>query len=244
MYNLFNHVHVDLRFALRRIGFSGGLKSIEQQVGIERCPEARGLDGWDAVRLWREFEHGSEESLEVLLAYNREDIKNLMPLMKKVFEELGSGVTGAAVAMPVELKCRLIGHGSAAYDEMVKLRDEVLRKPLGLVFAPDFLEREKQDTLLGCYAGERIVGCCILTATAPHEPQLRQMAVAADCQKKGVGRVLIEFAEAVARARGAKRMFMHARKSAAGFYEKLGYKICGPEFTEVSLPHFEMDKKL
>jgi predicted GNAT family N-acyltransferase len=37
---------------------------------------------------------------------------------------------------------------------------------------------------------------------------------------------------------------MHARKSAVGFYEKLGYKIVGDEFEEVTIPHFEMQKTL
>jgi len=37
---------------------------------------------------------------------------------------------------------------------------------------------------------------------------------------------------------------MHARKNAIGFYEKMGYKVKGPEFQEVSIPHYEMEKKL
>jgi predicted GNAT family N-acyltransferase len=37
---------------------------------------------------------------------------------------------------------------------------------------------------------------------------------------------------------------MHARKSAVGFYEKLGYEIEGDEFEEVTIPHYEMQKTL
>jgi hypothetical protein len=37
---------------------------------------------------------------------------------------------------------------------------------------------------------------------------------------------------------------MHARKTAVGFYEKQGYEILGDEFLEVSVPHYEMRKKL
>ncbi len=86
--NLFNHIHVDLRVPLHRLGLRDGLKLIEQMVGIERGPLAQGLDGWDAVRLWREWQEGSTRSLEVLLAYNREDIVNLAPLMRLAFERL------------------------------------------------------------------------------------------------------------------------------------------------------------
>jgi len=81
-------LHVDLCPALRRLGYKGGLKRIEQQLGIERSPETQGLDGWDAVRLWREWEQGSEESLELLKAYNREDIVNLEQLMRFAYRGL------------------------------------------------------------------------------------------------------------------------------------------------------------
>ena len=87
-YNFFNHVHIDLRFPLKRLGLTGGLKRIEETLGIQRSPRTRGLDGWDAVRLWNEYQDGSEAALELLLEYNREDIKNLQPLMRLVHGEL------------------------------------------------------------------------------------------------------------------------------------------------------------
>lgn len=94
-YNLFNHIHIDLRFPLRRLGYAGGLKKIEQAFGIERSERTKGLDGWDAVRLWREYEHGHDDALDLLLEYNREDIKNLEPLMKFVSREMSKSL-GAA----------------------------------------------------------------------------------------------------------------------------------------------------
>ena len=84
----FDQLHVDLCPALRRLGYKGGLKRIERQLGIERSPETEGLDGWDAVRLWREWEQGSEESLDLLKAYNREDIVNLERLMRFAYRGL------------------------------------------------------------------------------------------------------------------------------------------------------------
>jgi predicted GNAT family N-acyltransferase len=37
---------------------------------------------------------------------------------------------------------------------------------------------------------------------------------------------------------------MHARKTALGFYEKLGYRVAGDEFIEVTIPHYVMEKDL
>jgi predicted GNAT family N-acyltransferase len=54
----------------------------------------------------------------------------------------------------------------------------------------------------------------------------------------------MQFAENLARDRGNKKLTMHARKSACGFYEKLGYKIVSGEFEEVTIPHYIMEKEL
>ena len=70
------------------------------------------------------------------------------------------------------------------------------------------------------------------------------MAVLNNLQGKGVGSAILSFAENIARDRGYKVLTMHARKNAIGFYEKMGYKVAGEEFTEVTIPHYLMEKNL
>jgi predicted GNAT family N-acyltransferase len=139
---------------------------------------------------------------------------------------------------------KIIEHGSKEYRQMVDLRFQLLRKPLGLDFTAEDLDKEKDDILIGIFDEDLLEGCCILTKIAPQTVKLRQMAVNSGLQGKGIGRVLMTFAENVARDRGMRRMVMHARKSAIGFYEKLGYRTCSEEFLEVTIPHFEMEKSL
>lgn len=139
---------------------------------------------------------------------------------------------------------RIIDYGTSEYKLMLDLRFQILRKPLGLEFVPEELEKEKEDILICCMEDDRIEGCCQLTDLGDKTVRLRQMAVVSGLQGKGVGRVLMQFAENIARDRGYKKIVMHARKTAVGFYEKLGYRITGEEFSEVTLPHFEMEKSL
>ena len=87
-HSLLQHLHLDLRFPLHRLGLRGGLKKIEVRMGLTRSGATRGLDGWDAVRLWRDYREGSKEALDVLLQYNREDVEHLLPLAEYVFAEL------------------------------------------------------------------------------------------------------------------------------------------------------------
>ena len=139
---------------------------------------------------------------------------------------------------------KIIDHGTREYQQMVKLREDVLRKPLGLGFDNDELEDEKDNMLIAAFEDDDILGCCMLVEEKPDTVRLRQMAVLNDLQGKGIGRALMNFAENLARDRGYKTLSMHARKNAIGFYEKMGYVVSSPEFTEVTIPHFVMEKRL
>jgi GNAT superfamily N-acetyltransferase len=139
---------------------------------------------------------------------------------------------------------KLIDYGTPEYQQMVQLRNDILRKPLGMAFQKEELEKETEDILIGAFEDDKMLGCCMLIETEPGTVRLRQMAVLNNLQGKGIGRALMQFAENIARDRGFKRITMHARKSATGFYEKLGYAISGGEFIEVTLPHVVMEKRL
>ena len=139
---------------------------------------------------------------------------------------------------------KIIDHGSREYQQMVQLRDDILRKPLGLHFTPEELESEKQNLMMGAFEDDSMLGCCMLVEEEPYTVRLRQMAVINDLQGKGVGTALMNFAENLARDRGYKKITMHARKNAVGFYEKLGYKKVGKEFEEITIPHYVMEKQL
>jgi len=91
----FDQLHADLCWALRRLGLTGGLKQIETALHIPRSPETRGLDGWDAVRLWREWQAGSQEALALLKRYNEEDVCNLETLMQHGYRELRARLVAA-----------------------------------------------------------------------------------------------------------------------------------------------------
>lgn len=127
---------------------------------------------------------------------------------------------------------------------MLALRDAILRKPLGLHFDSDELESEKKNLHIAAFEDDQMLGCCMLVQENDETVRLRQMAVMNDLQGKGIGRALMQFAENLARDRGYKKISMHARKNAAGFYEKMGYKKVGEEFTEITIPHYVMEKEL
>jgi predicted GNAT family N-acyltransferase len=139
---------------------------------------------------------------------------------------------------------RLIDYGSPEYEKMLRLRNDLLRKPLGLSFDPGELEKEKDDVLMGAFEDDRLLGCCLLTRINAKTMRLRQMAVPNNLQGKGIGRALMIFAENIARDMGYDTLMMHARVTATGFYEKMGYVKKDGQFIEITIPHVVMEKSI
>ena len=137
-----------------------------------------------------------------------------------------------------------IQYNSDNYHETVSLRDKILRKPLGLSFTQDYLEKEVNDIHLAVFLDGKIVGCLILTPLVNEQIQMRQVAVDSSLQKSGVGRLLVEASERLAKDLGFKELILHARETAIPFYLKLNYEIYGEPYTEVSIPHRNMKKAL
>jgi len=76
-----NHAQIDLRYVLYSLGFRGGLKGVERQLGTDRG-DLRDIDGFFAVLLWDEYQKsGDQKALDTLLAYNVQDTITLEKLM-------------------------------------------------------------------------------------------------------------------------------------------------------------------
>lgn len=85
---MFDIPHFDLCFAAKKLKIKGGLKKLEQALGIERNESVQGFNGYDAVKLWQLSEQGSTEARELLITYNREDTVNLMTLAAILYKQL------------------------------------------------------------------------------------------------------------------------------------------------------------
>lgn len=73
--------HIDVCCLGRQLGYHGGLKAIETQLGIQRPGELLGMNGDDACRLWNRWRHSRDgEARTTLLAYNEADCVNLQLL--------------------------------------------------------------------------------------------------------------------------------------------------------------------
>ena len=146
--------------------------------------------------------------------------------------------------LALSVSCREFPFDSDLYREAVRLREEVLRKPLGRAWEARDFRGEDTSFHLGAFVDDRLVGVLILRPVDATTVQMRQVAVATDVQGRGIGSVLVRYAEQFAAARGYTRISAHARERALAFYRKLAYRVIGERFTEIDLPHFTIEKIL
>lgn len=79
--------HVDLRYACKRLGLTGGQKAIEQKLRISCREGLEGVDGAMAVVLWHRYLRGDIEALRELIAYNRADVRAMTYILDHVVAE-------------------------------------------------------------------------------------------------------------------------------------------------------------
>jgi N-acetylglutamate synthase-like GNAT family acetyltransferase len=129
------------------------------------------------------------------------------------------------------------------YPQVYQLREEMLRKPIGLSLKDENLSADAQNAIFIAEHNDAVIGCVMLYPIADEEKiKLRQMAVYDEWQGKGIGKILVDTAENYAKDKGYSAIILHARKVSEGFYKKLGYDTTSSEFTEVGIPHVVMEK--
>ncbi len=140
------------------------------------------------------------------------------------------------------MKFSILKTNDKKYNNVLQLRNEVLRVPLGLSLFDENLNNEKDEIFFILEIESELVACCQLKKIDSTTSKLRQMAVLEKCQQKGYGKLLIDYLEHYANKNGILKIELHARKNALDFYKKLNYKIVSNEFLEVGIPHVKMEK--
>ena len=73
--------HLDLRYACRYVGLTGGQKKIEALLGVDRNVD---IDGAGAVLLWHRYVAGDRAALAELVHYNYLDVAGMASLLDHV----------------------------------------------------------------------------------------------------------------------------------------------------------------
>jgi predicted GNAT family N-acyltransferase len=134
--------------------------------------------------------------------------------------------------------------GSDLYRQSLRLRQAILRQPLGLTISAEELADDAMRQHFCAISFGAVIGTVSLRPFDETTLQLKQMAVAEDRRREGIGTRLLTHAEVWGQEGGFRLMVLHARLGAEGFYLKFGYVEEGEPFNENTVPHIRMTKRL
>lgn len=142
------------------------------------------------------------------------------------------------------MRIEVLKFDSKEQNEFVKIREKVLREPLGLKFSAEELALESEQHHFGIFLNDKLIGGLILVHSSNSEIKMRQVCLDFEFQNKGFGQELVRFSENWSKEINYKIIYCHARKQALNFYLKMNYSIEDEAFMEVGLEHFKLVKML
>lgn len=146
--------------------------------------------------------------------------------------------------MESKIEIRKIEFGTYEYRKQLELRNEVLKKTIGLNIFNEDLDSEKDCYHVGCFLNDELVGTVILTRVDDYIVKMRQVAVAESLRGNNIGKRLISYGEEIAKKLGFKKILLNSRKTAVSFYEKHGYKNTNEEYIENAMCYCKMEKDI
>ena len=140
-------------------------------------------------------------------------------------------------------KFEIIEHGSEIYLTAVRLRDEILVNPAGVVTTAEDVAAERDWIHVVGFLDGEVVATCLLVPEAG-AVRMKRVAVASSLQGGGIGTRMLRFCEDRVQSIGVSELSAHARETAVRFYVKNGFVDGGAYFEEAGIPHVVVRKRL
>lgn len=144
------------------------------------------------------------------------------------------------------MKFEEIKFSSAVYKLSLKLRNRILREPLGLSLTTLDMNDEISQRHFGIFGdGNQLIGCVVVqNQPDPKCAKLRQMAIDLCYQRRGFGSFLLKETESWCHVQGIENLIVHARETAINFYSNMGFRVSSNIFIDVTIPHVKMTKAI
>lgn len=127
-----------------------------------------------------------------------------------------------------------------------KIREEVFVKEQGVPLEDEFDEYDQLngncEHILVYHEGEAVGTGRVRVVEGVGK--LERICILKSYRKLGIGKVIIQGLENIAKEKGLEKVKLHGQTHAEGFYQKLGYETASDEFMEDGIPHYLMVKEL
>ncbi|RXT03883.1 GNAT family N-acetyltransferase [Ammoniphilus sp. CFH 90114] len=128
-------------------------------------------------------------------------------------------------------------------DQAFQIRVAVFVEEQGVPLADEFDEHDANAEHILVYFEGLPVGTGRMRVVDEFA-KLERICLLAPYRKYGLGKMIIQTLEQLAREKGMTKAKLHGQTQAEGFYQKLGYETHSPVFMEDGIPHVLMVKNL
>ncbi|MEN9700144.1 MAG: hypothetical protein RLZZ301_1342 [Bacteroidota bacterium] len=143
----------------------------------------------------------------------------------------------------MKLNFKEITYKSQDWELAVRIREKILREPLGNKFTSKELEEEKDHIQIAGFLDAELVATAVLVPEGV-QMKMQRVVVLENLRNMNIGTKMLDFCEKIASDRNFKLMYCHARDTAINFYFKNHYEKEGDYFDEDGIPHMKMKKTL
>jgi predicted GNAT family N-acyltransferase len=134
--------------------------------------------------------------------------------------------------------------GDVELQEAFEVRRQVFVREQGISEDLVFDEHDREALHVVVKDGERVIGSARVQFLADNQAKLERMAILKRYRRKGIGREMLLFLDAVWRDKQVRQVIIHAQLEVVPFYKLCGFDELGLPFREAGIKHIKMRKQL
>jgi len=134
--------------------------------------------------------------------------------------------------------------GDVELQEAFEVRRQVFVREQGISENLVFDEHDREALHMVVKDGERVIGSARVQFLADNQAKLERMAILRRYRRKGIGKEMLLFLDAVWKDKKVQQVIIHAQLEVVPFYKLCGFDKFGLPFREAGIKHIKMCKQV
>lgn len=134
--------------------------------------------------------------------------------------------------------------GDVELQEAFEVRRQVFVREQGISEDLVFDGHDREALHMVVKDGERVIGSARVQFLAGNQAKLERMAILERYRRKGIGKEMLLFLDAVWKDKQVQQVIIHAQLEVVPFYKLYGFDELGLPFREAGIKHIKMRKRL
>ena len=134
--------------------------------------------------------------------------------------------------------------GDVELQEAFEVRRQVFVREQGISEDLVFDRYDREALHVVVKDGQKVIGTARVQFLTDNQAKLERMAVLKHYRRKGIGKEMLLFLDAVWKDKKVQQVIIHAQFKVVSFYKLCGFYELGLPFREAGIKHMKMRKRL